>query len=201
LIRKNDKDIDIVGKINLQFKLTFLKDINNIINLLNKENNDDTHQLPELDNKIPFLWRMRILLRSAINIPFRNASLNTKDNLPSCYVEMGWTQYENNDLNFNESLKSSYIQGNRFPIWNQEFIYYSSQQGNLSNKFIDGFFNIILRDTENENPIKKINFPLNCLRSFHPVNADFHFNIEGQKEKSHLFMSLVLEEVRIRMNI
>lgn len=198
LIRRNNEDIDIVGKINLQLKFNSYSELykENNKDKLNMINNDDQHEIPEMDNKIPFLWRMRIFLRSATNLPFRKRSTNNVDNLPSTYVEMGWTQFSKGDLNFLEIIKSSYINGNRFPIWNQEFIYYPNQSKNLNNNYIDGFFNMIIKDIEDpEFALKHICLPINYFKSYHPVNADFQFTIQGQNETSHLYATLILEEV------
>ena len=40
------------------------------------------------------------------------------------YVEVGWTMYEIDDINQVEAVRSPCIEGNRFPIWNQELLYY-----------------------------------------------------------------------------
>ena len=36
------------------------------------------------------------------------------------YVEVGWTMYEIDDINQVEAVRTPCIEGNRFPIWNQE---------------------------------------------------------------------------------
>ncbi len=200
LIRKSDREIDVVGKINLLFKITFQSIIKkeSLINMLDVVKNDDIHELPEMDNKIPFSWRIRVFLRSCINLPFKDANLNNIDNLPSPFIEIGWTQYFQEDLNYTECLRSFYIESNRFPIWNKEIVYYPPSDLSFTSNSYDGFFNIIIRDLDSINPIKKITFPIESLRSYHPVNGDFYFNVQGQNEKSHLYLSLVLEEVIFR---
>lgn len=205
-LRKTEGDIAVVGKLNLQLKFTLQNIVNNeaMKKLINQVENDDIHKLPEMDNKTPYIWRIRIFLRSATNLPFKNSkeknnntnlNVNKAGELPSPFIELGWTQYYQEDLNFTECIRSFYIENNRFPIWNQEFIYYPPKEINFSNNPSNGFFNIIIRNADEPEAIKKITFPIETLRSFHPVNADFVFGNETQKEKSHLYMSLILEEV------
>lgn len=191
LIRKNEKEIHVVGKINISFKLNLQKILNkqNLKSLLNKIINDDYHILPEMDNKIPFSWRIRIFVRSAINMPFNKYGA---EKLPSTFIEFAWTQFMQDDSNFTESIQSYCIEANRFPIWNQELVYYPP----IMNNNLDGFFNIFIKDSSSISPIKKISFPLMLLKDFQPLNADFEFFVEDQKEKGHLFISLILEEVK-----
>ena len=40
------------------------------------------------------------------------------------YVEVGWTMHEIDDINQVEAVRFPCIEGNRFPIWNQELLYY-----------------------------------------------------------------------------
>ena len=45
--------------------------------------NDATNLLPEMDLTSDFNWRLRVDVRSAVNIPFNRTS---ESRLPSCYV-------------------------------------------------------------------------------------------------------------------
>ena len=87
--KKGDKNA-IVGKLNVQLRL-----LNEIIvpeDIKEKTLNDQTQLLPEMDFTKKFIWRLRIDVRSAIHLPFNKT---TENNLPSAYVEVGWTMYEN----------------------------------------------------------------------------------------------------------
>ena len=46
------------------------------------------HQMPP--EQSDYLWRLRIDLRCLIDAPLNT---NTESRMPSCYVEMGWSQH------------------------------------------------------------------------------------------------------------
>ena len=101
----------IVGKLTVQLKL-----LNEIIvpdDIQEKTPNDQTQLLPAMDFTQNFVWRLRIFVRSAVNLPFNQT---TENNLPSPYVEVGWTMYEIGDINQVEAVRTPCIEGNRFPI-------------------------------------------------------------------------------------
>ena len=113
-------------------------------------------------------------------------------NLPSAYVEVGWTMYEIDDINQVEAVRTPCIEGNRFPIWNQELLYYPP--ANLTKQ--DGFINVFLKDRYQMSPIQKCVFPINALRAFHPVHLDLLLDVnESVKGKrSHLYISFIYED-------
>ena len=185
--QKIDKQIEIVGKLFVSFRISTQESYKN--NSIKFVENDDFHILPEMDNSIPYSWRIRVILRSAINLKSNKFNPGI---LPSAYVEIGWTQFNQIELNSNEIITSNGIESNKSPIWNQEMLYYPPKE--ILN--LDGYLNIIIKDSNVREGIKKIIFPISCLKPYIPLNADFEFEGEAQDEKSHLFISFVLEEVK-----
>ena len=184
--KKGDKNA-IVGKLNVQLRL-----LNEIIvpeDIKEKTLNDQTQLLPEMDFTKKFIWRLRIDVRSAINLPFNKT---TENNLPSAYVEVGWTMYENSDINQVTAVRTPCIEANRFPIWNQQLLFYPP----TSLSTIDGFITVLLRDRYQMNPMQKFTFPITSLRPFHPVHLNFLLDTDEQEEnkRSHLYMSFTLED-------
>ena len=190
LFRKMGDKNAVVGKLTVQLKL-----LNEIVvpdDIEEKTPNDQTQLLPAMDFTQNFVWRLRVFVRSAVNLPFNQT---TENNLPSAYVEVGWTMYEIDDINPVEAVRTPCIDGNRFPIWNQELLYYPP--ANLTKQ--DGFINVLLKDRFQMNPIQKFVFPVNALRSFHPVHLDVLLDtdesIDGKR--SHLYLSFIYEDAPI----
>jgi len=187
LFRKMGDKNAIVGKLTVQLKL-----LNEIIvpdDIQEKTPNDQTQLLPAMDFTQNFVWRLRVFVRSAVNLPFNKT---TENNLPSAYVEVGWTMYEIDDINQVEAVRTPCIEGNRFPIWNQELLYYPPS--NLTKQ--DGFINVLLKDRYQMNPIQKFVFPASALRPFHPVHLDVLLDTEEEIEgkRSHLYISFIYED-------
>ena len=192
LYRKMGDKNAIVGKLTVQLRL-----LNEIVvpeDIEEKTPNDQTQLLPAMDFTQNFIWRLRIFVRSAVNLPFNQT---TENNLPSAYVEVGWTMYEIEDINLVESCRTPCIEGNRFPIWNQELLYYPP--ANLKKQ--DGFINVLLKDRYQMNPIQKFVFPINALRPFHPVHLDVLLDtdemINDKSKRSHLYISFIYEDAPI----
>ena len=192
LYRKMGDKNAIVGKLTVQLRL-----LNEIVvpeDIEEKTPNDQTQLLPAMDFTQNFVWRLRIFVRSAVNLPFNQT---TENNLPSAYVEVGWTMYEIEDINLVESCRTPCIEGNRFPIWNQELLYYPP--ANLKKQ--DGFINVLLKDRYQMNPIQKFVFPINSLRPFHPVHLDVLLDtdemINDKSKRSHLYISFIYEDAPI----
>ena len=187
LYRKMGDKNAVVGKLNIQLRL-----LNEIIvpeDIKEKTNNDMTQLLPEMDFTKKFVWRLRIDVRSAVNLPLNQT---TENKMPSAYVEVGWTMYENTDINQVEAVRTPCIENNRFPIWNQELLFYPPS----SLTKIDGFITILLKDRYQMNPIQKCVFPLSCIRPFHPAHLDLMLDTVEQEsaKRSHLYISLTLED-------
>ena len=187
LFRKRGDKNAVVGKLIVQLRL-----LNEIIvpdDIKEKTQNDQTQLLPEMDFTKKFIWRLRIDVRSAVNLPFNKT---TEKNLPSSYVEIGWTMYENTDINQVTAVRTPCIEDNRFPIWNQQLLFYPPS----SLTTIDGFITILLKDRYQMNPLQKFTFPITSLRPFHPIHCDFLLDTDEQEEdkRSHLFISFTLED-------
>lgn len=190
LYRKMGDQNAVVGKLNISLKL--IADLVVPEDLKEVSPNDETQLIPEMDFTKKFIWRLRCHVRSAINLPF-NTTTETK--LPSAYVEIGWTMYENSDINQVDSVRTPCIESNRYPIWNQELLYYPPNT--LST--IDGFITLILKDRFIMKPIQRVTFPINTLRPFHPVHLDLVLDTEeaDENKRSHLFVSFTLEDTPV----
>jgi hypothetical protein len=187
LRRQNDNNA-IVGRLNITLKLLAEAIISD--DRFQQVSNDHVSLIPELDATKDFTWRLRVDVRSAINLPFNRT---TEDKLPSAYIELGWTMYEHQDINVSEAVRSSSVDANRFPIWNQQLLYYPPPNV----KIVDGFVTVLLKDVFQVKPIQKFNFPLNVLKPFHPVHLDIILDTEDDENRSHLFISFTLEEAPV----
>jgi len=189
LVRRQGEANAVVGRLNISLKL--LEEAIAPEDSYNEAINDEAHLLPEMDISKNFLWRLRVDVRSAVNLPFNRT---TESRLPSCYVEVGWTMFPMIDINIAEAVRSSAVNANRFPIWNQQMLFYPAT--NVTT--IDGFITILLKDRFQLNPLQKVTLPLNNLRPYHPVHLDFLLeHIEDDGSRSHLYMSLTLEDTPI----
>jgi len=189
LVRRQGESNAVVGRLNVSLML--LEEAIVPEDHLNEAKNDDAHLLPEMDLLKDFFWRLRIDVRSAVNLPFNRT---TETRLPSPYVEIGWTMYPLQDINLAEAVRCSAVDANRFPIWNQQLLYYPPS--NVTS--IDGFMTVLLKDRFQLKPIQKITFHLNALKAYHPVHLDFLLeNVEEDGSRSHLYMSFTLEDTPI----
>ena len=151
--------------------------------------NDGITLLPEMDVVRSFVWRMRVDVRSGVNLPFNRT---TEGGLPSYYCEMGWTMYSNRDINLAESVRSTIIESNRHPIWNHQLLYYPPS----SVQTYDGFFQIYLKDKFQSQPIQKIIMPINTFKPYHPIHLEFKIDPSNRDDvhNSFLYMSFTLED-------
>lgn len=62
-----------------------------------------------------FAWRLRVDVRSGIDISLNRT---TQSGLPSSYVELGWTLYENQPPDDYQLYLTKLVENNRHPIWN-----------------------------------------------------------------------------------
>ena len=154
---------------------------------------DQTQLLPAMDFTRKFIWRLRVHVRSAVNLPFNTT---TESKMPSAYVELGWTMYENSDINQADSVRTPCIEANRCPIWNQEMLFYPPMTLNS----IDGFITVLLKDRYQMIPIQRMTFPISALRPFHPVHLDVKLaNTTNMQEntRAHLYISFTLEDTPV----
>ena len=185
LVRKYGSDNAVVGRLNVTLKLIAEALVSD--DLLDQALNDQTHLLPEMDLTKEFVWRLRIDVRSAVNLPFNRT---TESKLPSPYVEIGWTMYPKNDINMAEAVRTSAINANRYPVWNQQLLFYPHS----SVTTIDGFITVLLKDRFQLQPLQKFSFALNLLRPYHPVHLDLLLDNEDTDNRSHLYISFILED-------
>ncbi len=116
-----------------------------------------------MDIRTDFAWKIRANIRSAVNLPYNRT---TETQLPSAYVEMGWAMYNHQDINQPEAIRSATIDANRFPVWNNEIIYYPPK----SVSTLDGFMVFILKDRFAVRPLQRFTIPLTSFKPFHPVH-------------------------------
>lgn len=188
LVRRQGDSNAVVGRLNITLKLLAEAIVPD--DMLEEAMNDGTHLLPELDYTKNFVWRLRVDVRSAVNLPFNRT---TESKLPSPYVEVGWSMYSHQDINIADAVRSSAVDANRFPIWNQQVLFYPES----SVTTIDGFITILLKDRFQVKPLQKVTFPLNCLRPFHPVHLDLLLENQEIDNRSHLYLSLTLEDTPV----
>lgn len=186
LMRIQGESKAVVGRMNIKLHL-LAEQIEQNEELLESATNDADHLLPEMDVIKNFVWRARVDVRSAVNLPFNHT---TDDRLPSCYVEIGWTMYVHNDLNMAEAVRSTIITSNRFPIWNHQVLYYPPSSVHT----FEGFLNIYLKDKYQTRPIQKIKVPINTLKPYHPVHMDFLLDTADLDNRSHMYISITLED-------
>jgi hypothetical protein len=185
LIRRQGEGNAIVGRLNLTLKL--LSEAIVPDSELDEALNDGVHLLPEMDSIREFVWRLRVDVRSAVNLPFNRT---TESKLPSAYVEVGWTMYIKQDINQSEAARTCAVNSDRFPIWNQQLLFYPSS--NVST--IDGFITVLVKDRFQVRPISKFTFPLNSLRPFHPAHLNVLLDTEDNDNPSCLYISFTLED-------
>lgn len=124
-----------------------------------------------MDIRNDFAWRIRANVRAAVNLPYNRT---TESQLPSSFVEFGWAQYNHSDINQPDNARSATIDSNRFPVWNNELIYYPPKTVTT----LDGFLIFYLRDRFALRPLSRFVIPLNTLRPFHPVHLVYFINIK-----------------------
>lgn len=185
--RIGDQDA-VVGKFNVSLRLIGEK-IEPDDEQIQTGINDGVQLLPEMDVVRNFVWRMRVDVRSGINLPFNRT---TEGGLPSYYVEMGWTMYPNRDINLSDAVRSTIIESNRHPIWNHQLLYYPPS----SVQTYDGFFQVYLCDKFQSYPIQKIIMPINALKPYHPIHLEFKLDPKTRDDmnNSFLYMSFTIED-------
>lgn len=117
---KEPKEVT-VGKCVLNLKLVGeqLFPIDQQVDLKPLEENDIFHPLPVSDPFMDFIWRLRIDIRSAVDLPLNRS---TPTGLPSSFVEVGWVLYKDSVPDENSIYMTNIVESNRHPIWNQQFL-------------------------------------------------------------------------------
>ena len=122
-----------------------------------------------MDIRSDFAWRIRAEIRSAVNLPYNRT---TDSQLPSAYVEFGWAAQNHLDINQPETARSATIDANRFPVWNNELIFYPPK----SVTTLDGFIIFHLRDRYAAKPLQRFYIPVSAFKPFHPVHLVTYYN-------------------------
>ncbi len=65
-------------------------------------------------------WRVRVDARCAIGGPLNAVS---KDGFPSLYLQIGWTQYKQEEPSTLSLLQTCVVDDNRHPIWNEQLLF------------------------------------------------------------------------------
>jgi hypothetical protein len=65
-------------------------------------------------------WRVRTDIRCGVGGPLNAV---TKDGFPSLFVQIGWTQYKNEEPSTLSIIQSGVVEDNRHPIWNEQLLY------------------------------------------------------------------------------
>lgn len=104
------------------------------------EQDEIFHQLPASDPFMNFNWRLRVDVRSGIDLPLNRNEVS--GGLPTSFVELGWTMYENQPPDDYQMYLTKLVEGNRHPIWNQQFLIPNPQA--IQGK--DGFLYVGMKD-------------------------------------------------------
>ena len=149
-----------------------------------KKSFGEIHLLPPEDSN--FKWRIRADIRAAIDFPLNRV---TPGGLPSWYVEIGWSLYEQTEPDEYTKIMSVLVEKNRHPHWNQQLLF------NNPSEVIDlsGFLWISLRDKNAIEPIEKFAIPLEYFIPFTPVHLEVHCRSKGEEAGWRFYCSLVLE--------
>ena len=145
----------------------------------------EMHLLPPED--VNFKWRVRFDIRAAIDYPLNRV---TTGGLPSPYVEVGWSMYEQTEPDEYTKIMSVLVENNRHPHWNQQLLF------NNPAEVIDlsGYLWVTLRDKNSIEPIQKFSIPLDYFRPFTPVHLEVHCPGKGPEESvCKFYCSMVLE--------
>lgn len=78
------------------------------------EKDDIFHDLPVSDPFMKFKWRLRVDVRSGIDLPLNN----TLNGMPASFVEVGWTLYDKQAPDDYLLYLTKIIELNRHPIYN-----------------------------------------------------------------------------------
>ena len=109
-----------------------------------------------------FKWRVRTTLRQIVNAP-----CPAPDVLPSVYVTLGWSLYENAEPQEMNKVMSVLISDNQFPDFNQQLLLHNPKEV----IDISGFLWIVVMD-RNRQDLRKlgtIKVPLDSLKPFQPL--------------------------------
>ncbi len=105
--------------------------------------------MPDFDSELEFVWRIRLEIREALNIPDNDGIK------PQVFVETGWTEFRDM-LPENSRTYSSSILNINNPEWNQTFLIVNPAHI----KSQKGFIMIAVKDNHNLDDIFRIYVPV-----------------------------------------
>lgn len=80
----------------------------------------------DIDHKLPSTefgsarWRIRVDARAASGAPL---IASQEGRAPSLFLQLGWTQYKQDDPSTLSMIQTSAVEENRHPIWNEQLLY------------------------------------------------------------------------------
>ncbi|EAR89988.1 C2 domain protein (macronuclear) [Tetrahymena thermophila SB210] len=160
--------------------------VTNQLDIKPLEKEDIFHELPKSDPFFEFSWRVRVDIRSATDLPLNRVN---PSGLPTTFVEVGWTLYDNASPDDFGLYLTNFVENNRHPLWNSQFLIQNPQK--MTEK--DGFIYICIKDKYVTEPIETIYIPIFPLRAFVPMNLELVSQRAEYEAKPKYFVSLTLE--------
>lgn len=186
---QNGKQVT-VGRFMVQLKLVGEDQLpaNEDRHFIQLHDNSIFHQLPQSLQKHEFSWRIKVDIRSGVDMPLNRS---THSSLPTCFVELGWTLYDNQPPEDLDLQLTNLVDNNRHPIWNQQFYIYNPP--GVINK--EGFFHLCFRDRNLVDPLDRVYIPLAPMKPFVPYNFEFFSSVQEFEARGSVYVSFVLEMV------
>jgi hypothetical protein len=149
-----------------------------------KKATSGVHLLPPEEPN--FKWRIRVDFRAAVDFPLNR----TSGGLPSAYIELGWSLYEQTEPDEYTKVMSALVEQNRHPHWNQQLLF------NNPADVIDltGFIWFTLRDKQTIEPIERFCLPLYMFKPYQPVHTEIWLRNADLEARCKVYVSLVLEK-------
>jgi len=106
-------------------------------------------------------WRIKVDTRCANDSP-----MGGFDEIPSLYIEYGWTRFNKEDINI-ENIKPSTVEENtRHPLWNEQMHFDNPPEIDK----IDGYFWTSIKNKKQASSLERFCFPLSAMKPHHPYN-------------------------------
>ena len=84
-----------------------------------------------------FKWRIRVDIRQAIDVPYSSPGI-----LPSMYVELGWSLYDQSQPEDFNRIMSNLVESNAYPDFNQQLRFHNPPEV----KDLSGFLWVTMKD-------------------------------------------------------
>lgn len=143
------------------------------------------HPLPVEEPQ--FKWRVRVDLRQAIDVP-----QISNDILPSLYVELGWSLYEQSQPEDFNKIMSNLVEKNAYPDFNQQLLLHNPPEV----KDISGYLWVTMKDKSkiNESLISQFCLPIEALKPFQPLHLEVVQPRMMKQSPFSVYMSICLEK-------